>query len=406
MARAPLRDGLPQGGHRAAGDGPARPARRVPARGLPALAGDERVGQGGVRRAALPRRRQGRRAAARPRRSSRSTSRRCSGRWPARATPRAGRPGRRRRRSWTGGRRAEPIGEGAPHVEVSGVGVGRPRTGALHYSAPTETGEVEVRDERGAGTATLTEDAAGDDGRATRRAPAGRARSSRCATAGADGPRAGQPTWSALTRHRPSWPTSRRATARTRGPWMTTTARLGHPVGGFADADPPNQRRPAGPGTARPSARAARRERPPPRDDGVDLRRGPPHHLGGGRALAVITSTSACADLPGPGSGSGRSLAEVGCGPKTCASVERGGRRREGPGRTGAPVAAARGRRTAGAGGPAGARGGEGRERRLAARNAAGAGDTARYLSRLPGSPAPGARSTLAREDEVRVVRR
>ena len=34
VARAPLRDGLPPGGHRPAGDGPARPAGRVPARGL------------------------------------------------------------------------------------------------------------------------------------------------------------------------------------------------------------------------------------------------------------------------------------------------------------------------------------------------------------------------------------
>jgi preprotein translocase subunit SecA len=49
--------------------------------------------------------------------------------------------------------------EEAPHVEVSGVGVGRPRTGALHYSAPTETGEVEVRDEGGrTATATLTDE--------------------------------------------------------------------------------------------------------------------------------------------------------------------------------------------------------------------------------------------------------
>jgi preprotein translocase subunit SecA len=39
-------------------------------------------------------------------------------------------------------------GSAAPRVEVSGVGVGRPRHGALHYSAPTESGEVEERDER------------------------------------------------------------------------------------------------------------------------------------------------------------------------------------------------------------------------------------------------------------------
>ena len=53
---------------------------------------------------------------------------------------------------------SEPVADGAPHVEVSGVGLGRPRTGALHYSAPSETGGVEVRDEKGGGTATLTED--------------------------------------------------------------------------------------------------------------------------------------------------------------------------------------------------------------------------------------------------------
>ena len=38
-----------------------------------------------------------------------------------------------------------------PHVEVSGVGVGRPRTDHLHYTAPSETGEVVERDESGAG---------------------------------------------------------------------------------------------------------------------------------------------------------------------------------------------------------------------------------------------------------------
>ena len=47
VARAPLRDGLPQGGHRSAGDGSARPAGRVPARGLPAVQRDDRRHQGG-----------------------------------------------------------------------------------------------------------------------------------------------------------------------------------------------------------------------------------------------------------------------------------------------------------------------------------------------------------------------
>ena len=50
VARAPLRDGLPQGGHRPARDGPARPAGGVPARGLPALPRDDRGHQGGDRR--------------------------------------------------------------------------------------------------------------------------------------------------------------------------------------------------------------------------------------------------------------------------------------------------------------------------------------------------------------------
>ena len=47
-------------------------------------------------------------------------------------------------------------------VEVSGVGVGRPRTGALHYTAPSETGGVDERDEGVGGTngarAGLTEE--------------------------------------------------------------------------------------------------------------------------------------------------------------------------------------------------------------------------------------------------------
>ena len=47
-------------------------------------------------------------------------------------------------------------------VEVSGVGVGRPRTGALHYTAPSETGGVDEHDEGVGGTngarAGLTEE--------------------------------------------------------------------------------------------------------------------------------------------------------------------------------------------------------------------------------------------------------
>jgi preprotein translocase subunit SecA len=39
------------------------------------------------------------------------------------------------------------FGDGARKVAVSGVGVGRPRTGQLHYTAPSETGGVDERDE-------------------------------------------------------------------------------------------------------------------------------------------------------------------------------------------------------------------------------------------------------------------
>ncbi len=64
---------------------------------------------------------------------------------------------------------AEPEGEAAesadrhPHVEVRGVGVEQPRRGALHYSAPSETGGVEERDVRADGSvdssgAVLTEE--------------------------------------------------------------------------------------------------------------------------------------------------------------------------------------------------------------------------------------------------------
>ena len=58
VARAPLRDGLPQGGHRPARDGAARPAGRVPARGLRHVHRHARRAEGGVGR--LPVQRPGR----------------------------------------------------------------------------------------------------------------------------------------------------------------------------------------------------------------------------------------------------------------------------------------------------------------------------------------------------------
>ena len=49
--------------------------------------------------------------------------------------------------------------DGARKVAVSGVGVGRPRTGQLHYTAPSETGEVVERDEGGPASGSgLTDD--------------------------------------------------------------------------------------------------------------------------------------------------------------------------------------------------------------------------------------------------------
>ncbi|MEO5609714.1 MAG: SEC-C metal-binding domain-containing protein, partial [Ornithinibacter sp.] len=48
--------------------------------------------------------------------------------------------------------------EAAPRVQVSGIGVGRPRTDHLHYTAPTETGEVEERDEAGRRADDLTDE--------------------------------------------------------------------------------------------------------------------------------------------------------------------------------------------------------------------------------------------------------
>ncbi len=57
-----------------------------------------------------------------------------------------------------GGGEGEGGDGSSPRVQVSGVGVGRPRTDHLHYTAPTETGEVEERDEAGIRAAELTDD--------------------------------------------------------------------------------------------------------------------------------------------------------------------------------------------------------------------------------------------------------
>ncbi len=80
LARPPVRDGLPQGRHRPAGDGPARPADRVPARGLPDVPGDDGADQGGVASAT----------------STTSRSRSAA----ARRAPKASTPRRSRPRGW------------------------------------------------------------------------------------------------------------------------------------------------------------------------------------------------------------------------------------------------------------------------------------------------------------------
>ena len=66
LARAPLRDGLPARGHQPPGHGPAGPARRVAARGLRHVRGDDGVDQGRLRPVHLPARGRRRRRAAAP----------------------------------------------------------------------------------------------------------------------------------------------------------------------------------------------------------------------------------------------------------------------------------------------------------------------------------------------------
>ena len=116
VARAPLRDGLPQGGHRPARDGAARPAGRVPARGLRHVHRHARRPEGGVGR--LPVQRAGRGRAVARRRPRRGTAeprpvrrgRRCEG---------AGAPASLRpRRAPSPPRNAE---EAPPALRVKGI---------------------------------------------------------------------------------------------------------------------------------------------------------------------------------------------------------------------------------------------------------------------------------------------
>ena len=108
VARAPVRDGLPARGHRPARDGAARPAGRVPARGLRHVRRDDGVDQGRVGRLHLQRR--GRR-------------RGDAGRDGAAARPRP--PGTW---TWTATARGPP-GRGHPHAGCAGGGVPGPGPG-------------------------------------------------------------------------------------------------------------------------------------------------------------------------------------------------------------------------------------------------------------------------------------
>ena len=127
VARAPLRDGLPQGGHRPARDGAARPAGRVPARGLRHV------------------RRHARRRSRRSPSGSCSTcrSRRCRTRRRWRRSP--------RRRGWP----SSPPRSGAQepqrtHAARAGTGVARQGnrrrgTRQLTYTGPAEDGSAQVQ---------------------------------------------------------------------------------------------------------------------------------------------------------------------------------------------------------------------------------------------------------------------
>ncbi len=148
VARAPLRDGLPPGGHRPAGDGPARPAHRVPARGLPALRGHDGGDQGGVGQPPLLRRGAGRAAGGPGRgglahvgRRPRRRPRQCSARRPHGGRVRHRLEAARVRRPTGADESGRALARSG--VQVSGVDLQEgQRASALRYSAPGEDGHV------------------------------------------------------------------------------------------------------------------------------------------------------------------------------------------------------------------------------------------------------------------------
>ena len=131
VARAPLRDGLPPGGHRPAGDGPARPAGRIPARGLRHVHRDARGHQGGVGRLPVqPRGRDRRRGA-----------RRVAGVGTAPVQVADSAEG-------SGDEEPETEADETPEIVAKGLGESK-RPQSLSYSAPTVDGEggVETKTE-------------------------------------------------------------------------------------------------------------------------------------------------------------------------------------------------------------------------------------------------------------------
>ena len=195
MARAPLRDGLPSRGHRPAGDGAARPAGGVPARGRRHVQPHDGGVHGGGRRLRLPPRGRRCRDARRWAWSPMRTARRCRSVPPPQrrsADPPWSSPARIRtapgsRCTWsarttTRPRSSEPEEpeprdrRTRPQIAAKGLD-GAAAAEALSYSAPAEDGSVTPPPARRPTTRTRAS-------AATPRARADRVRSSRCATAG------------------------------------------------------------------------------------------------------------------------------------------------------------------------------------------------------------------------------
>ncbi len=197
VARAPLRDGLPARGHRPAGDGPARPAGGVPARGRRHVQRHDGSLHGGGRRLRLPPRGRGRPDVRRSGwspdadgapvqiaagRNGRQTGRRqAAGRVrarPGRSRGRGARPRRRRQRGRARGDRRRAAGAGADR----GAGQGpraRSAAGPWRTRRRTRTGRSRRSASRAPRPTTRTRGSA-----ATHRVRAARGRSSRCATGG------------------------------------------------------------------------------------------------------------------------------------------------------------------------------------------------------------------------------